>query len=303
LADRENVSVSPQLGYFLLVVTWLSWGFSYPVTAFVLTSLDVWSSRLVVMSGAAVALLLLGRLQGASLAVPRSHWPDLIIAALCNMAIFQICMTYGIQLLSAGRTSVIVYTMPLWASIFAVFLLGERLTWPRIVAMGLGLVGLGVLVGQDLSHLRNAPLGAGLTLLSAVAFGLGIVWMKRRRWQNDMTVLAGWQLVIALIPISLIWAVSDAKFSLPAITGESWLAIAYLVFIANALAYFSWFRVIAAFPATVSGIGAMAVPVVGVLSSAWLLDEIIGWREWTALGLIIGALAVNLASTLQRRPV
>ncbi|MBT7976859.1 MAG: DMT family transporter, partial [Rhodospirillaceae bacterium] len=148
MAGRENVTVSAQLGYSLLVTTWLCWGFSYPVTAFVLTSLDVWSSRLLVMGGAAAALLSLGRLQGASLSVPRSHWPDLIIAALCNMAIFQICMTYGIQLLSAGRTSVIVYTMPLWAGIFAVFLLGERMTWPRVVAMILGLVGLGVLVGQ-----------------------------------------------------------------------------------------------------------------------------------------------------------
>jgi drug/metabolite transporter (DMT)-like permease len=298
----DTESVSPQLGYILLVTTWLCWGFSYPATSFVLETMDIWSSRLLVMAAAAIVLLALGWSQGASLSVPRSHWPDLIVAALCNMAIFQICMTYGVQLLSAGRTSVIVYTMPLWASIFAVFILGERLTWPRVMAMGLGLAGLGVLVGQDLSHLRNAPLGAGLTLLSAVAFGLGTVWMKRRRWQNDPTILAGWQLVIAIVPVSLIWALSDAKVSLPEITIESWLAIAYLVFIANALAYFSWFRVVAVFPAAVSGIGAMAVPVVGVLASAWLLDERIGWREWTALGLIVGALAVNLASTLHRRP-
>ncbi|MDA1098828.1 MAG: DMT family transporter [Proteobacteria bacterium] len=297
----ETANVSPRLGYILLVTTWLCWGFSYPATAFVLETMDVWSSRLLVMTAAAIVLLLLGRMQGAPLSVPRSHWPDLIIAALCNMAVFQICMTFGVQLLSAGRTSVIVYTMPLWASVFAVFLLGERLTWPRVVAMGLGLVGLGVLVGQDLSHLRNAPLGAGLTLLSAVAFGLGTVWMKRRRWQNDPTVLAGWQLVIAIVPVALIWAFSDATLSLPAITTESWFAIAYLVFIANALAYFSWFRVVAAFPATVSGIGAMAVPVIGVLGSAWLLDEVIGWRELIALGMIISAIAVNLASTLQNR--
>jgi len=299
---KETANVTPGLGYILLVTTWLCWGFSYPATAFVLETMDVWSSRLLVMTAAAVVLLVLGRLQGASLSVPRSHWPDLIIAAMCNMAIFQVCMTFGVQLLSAGRTSVIVYTMPLWASIFAVFLLGERLTWPRVIALGLGLVGLGVLVGQDLSHLRNAPLGAALTLLSAVAFGLGTVWMKRRRWQNDPTVLAGWQLVIAIVPLGLIWALSDAKVSLPDVTMESWLAIAYLVFIANALAYFSWFRVVAVFPAAVSGVGAMAVPVVGVLASAWLLDEKIGWREWIALSLIIGALAINLASTLQRRP-
>ena len=302
MAGRETASVSPQLGYFLLVTTWLCWGISYPVTAFVLRTIDVWSTRLLIMSASAFVLLLVGRLQGATLVVPRGHWPDLIIAALCNMAIFQICMTYGVQLLSPGRTSVIVYTMPLWASIFAVFLLGERLTWPRIIAMGLGLVGLAVLIGQDLSHLRNAPLGAALTLLSAVSFGLGTVWMKRRQWHNDMTVLAGWQLVIALVPVALIWAISDATLSLSAISRESWQALAYLVFIANALAYFSWFRVVAAFPAMVSGIGAMAVPVVGVLSSTWMLGEKVGWREGAALGLVIAAIAVNLASTLRRAP-
>ncbi|MBT3370713.1 MAG: EamA family transporter [Rhodospirillaceae bacterium] len=299
---KSNAPVSPQVGYTLLVTTWLCWGFSYPATAFVLESMDVWSSRVVVMTAAAAVLLVLGRMQGASLAVPRSHWRDLIIAAICNMAIFQICMTYGVQLLSAGRTSVIIYTMPLWAGIFAHFLLGERLTRARFLAMALGLVGLVVLIWQDLSHLRNAPLGAGLTLFAAVFFGLGVVWMKRRLWQNDPTILAGWQLLIGAVPVTLIWSLGDATLSLSSISRESWLAIAYLIIIANALAYFSWFRVIAAFPATVTGIGAMAVPIVGVMASAWLLDEKLGWREWLALALIISALATNLASTLRRAP-
>jgi drug/metabolite transporter (DMT)-like permease len=282
-----------------MVTTWLCWGFSYPATAFVLTSMDVWSSRVVVMSAAAAVLLALGRAQGASLAVPRSHWRDLIIAAICNMAIFQICMTYGVQLLSAGRASVIIYTMPLWAGIFAHFLLGERLSLARFAAMGLGLVGLAVLIWQDLSHLRNAPLGAGLTFVAAVFFGLGVVWMKRRLWQNDPTVIAGWQLFIGAVPVTLIWGLGDITLTPASISADSWLALAYLILIANALAYFSWFRVIAAFPATVTGIGAMAVPIVGVMASAWLLDEQLGWREWLALALIVSALATNLASTLR----
>ena len=81
---------------------------------------------------------------------------------------------------------------------------------------------------------------------------------------------------------------------------ESWLAVGYIIFIANAVAYFAWFRVVAVFPAIVSGISAMAVPVVGVLASAWILGEDIGAREWSSLVLIVGALAINLATTLQR---
>ena len=289
-----------EFGYILMMTTWLCWGFSYPMTAILLRDLDVWSSRFLVIAASAAILLTLGRLQGAKLTVHRSYWLDLIIAGLLNMAIFQVSMTFGIHLLSAGRTSVIVYTMPLWASIFAVFILGERMSWPRVLALVLGLAGLAVLMSQDLSHLRDAPLGASLTLLSAISFGLGTVWMKRRIWQNDPTVLAGWQLAISTLPLALIWGFLDTEISLFSMSLESWLAVGYIIFIANAVAYFAWFRVVAAFPAIVSGISAMAVPVVGVLASAWILGEDIGAREWSSLVLIVGALAINLATTLQR---
>jgi drug/metabolite transporter (DMT)-like permease len=304
MQSNEPAERPPQLSYFLLVTTCLCWGFSYPATAIMLRGIDIWSSRFLIIAVSAVILLGLGRLQGATLSVPRAHWPDLVIAALCNIAIFQICMTYGIQLLSAGRTSVIIYTMPLWASIFAVFILGEKLTRPRMAALGLGLVGLVVLIGQDLSHLRNAPLGAGLTLLAAVTFGLGTVWMKKRAWQNNVTVLAGWQLAIAAVPVGLIWGFNwgfgGLELNIAAISTESRLAIVYQILIANVLAYFAWFRVVAAFPASVTGIGAMAVPLVGVLASAAILGEAIGVNEWIALALIVGALGINLASTLKK---
>ena len=122
--------------------------------------------------------------------------------------------------------------------------------------------------------LQAPALGAGLLSLGILGFATGF-----------MSGLLG---------------LSGASLSPSSISMESWLALAYLILIANALAYFAWFRVIAAFPATVTGIGAMAVPVVGVLASAWLLDERLGWREAVALLLIISALATNLVSTLRR---
>ena len=54
---------------------------------------------------------------------------------------------------------------------------GERLTPPRILALALGLAALIVLMSQDLSRLGNAPLGAALTLMAAISFGFGTVWL------------------------------------------------------------------------------------------------------------------------------
>ena len=286
--------MSTRYGYLLLVIVWLSWGPSYPFTAIVLRSMDVWTSRCLITTAAGILMLALVRAGGRSIAVPRAAWRDLGVAALFNIAVFQIGMTYGVSLLSPGRTSVIVYTMPVWASLFAVGMLGERLTPPRVLALGLGLAALAVLMSQDLSKLGNAPLGAALTLMAAISFGFGTVWMKRRRWQTDPTVLGGWQLLLGAIPIWLIWALLRPDFRWEPLDFEGWFAVLYLALVSNALAYFAWFRVIAIFPAMISGIGTLGVPIVGVLSSAVLVGEAIGWRELTALLLVCSALSLVL---------
>ena len=181
--------MSHRAAYLLLPVVWLSWGFAYPITDVAFREFDVWTSRVLIIVLGAVIMLAVAMLRGASIAVPRGQRFNLAIAALFNISIFHIGMSYGIYLSSPGRTSVIVYTMPLWATLFARLLLGERLTRNRLVALACGLAGLALLVGQDLSHLRNAPLGAALTLLGAMSFGFGTVWMKRCRWDMNMTAV------------------------------------------------------------------------------------------------------------------
>ncbi|MDA1308456.1 MAG: DMT family transporter [Proteobacteria bacterium] len=284
-------------GFLLLVVVWFCWGFSYPSTKLMLQSMDVWTGRALIMGGAGILLLMLAAVMGQSLRVARAHWRDLIIAALLNMTIFQISMTLGVHYFSAGRTVVIVYTMPLWAMLFAWPLLQERPTLARLAALALGLIALVVLMGQDFSGLRDASLGAACTLVGAIAFGLGTVWMKRRAWTNDPTVIAGWQLVLGTLPVIPCWYLFSAETDWAAVSAPSWAGFAFNLIIANVLAYFAWFRVLSTFPASVSGLGTLAVPIVGVLASAALLGEQIGWREITALALIVLALGLNLRST------
>jgi len=290
------------VGVALLAVVWACWGLSYPIMDIALRYIDVWSSRVVVMSLAGVALLGGSALAGRSLAVPRDLWRDLLIAAVFNMSIFQIGMTYGVLLLSPGRTALLVYTMPIWTAILATVLLGERIVPRYVVALGLGIAGILVLMTQDLSQLADAPLGAALTLMAAVSFAIGTILMKRRTWRVDLTVIAGWQLLVGVVPLTLIWLALGARSEWIAMPLEGWLTVAYLGLVANALAYVAWFRVIARFPATVSGLGTLAVPAVGLLTSALIVGERIGWREATSLALIGAALVtVLLWPTIARR--
>ena len=124
---------------------------------------------------------------------------------------FSIGDDFGRAFFSAGRTVVIVYTMPLWAILFAWILLKEIPRRQQLYGLGLGLFGLLFLMGQDFKELPHAYLGATCTLVGAVFFGLGTVWMKRKKWRNNPTVIAGWQLVLGSLPVIPFWFFLERK--------------------------------------------------------------------------------------------
>ena len=53
-------------------------------------------------------------------------------------------------------------------------------------------------------------------------------------------------------------------------------------------------KVVTLLPATAAAVSTLAIPVVGLLSSAWLLGEPVGWREFAALLLVVAAIALVL---------
>jgi drug/metabolite transporter (DMT)-like permease len=289
------------MAFVFLCTVWLTWGLSYPLTAIALAGFDVFTLRTSVQLVGAAALLLQVVAARRRLIVPREAWGDLVVAGLLNMAVFPICMNFGVYLMSPGRASVLVYTMPIWATLFAWPLLGERLTRNRGIALVLGTAAVIVLMSQNLSQLRNAPLGAVLTIGAAMAFGLGTVWLKRRSWPADPSVVAFWQVMIGLVPMAAIWAVVSAPPDLSHAGLPQILSLLFLGIAANGLAYYAWFRLVPMLPASISGISSLAVPCVGVASSTWLANEQLSGRDLTAMALIGAALASVLFEQLWSR--
>ena len=87
-----------------------------------------------------------------------------------------------------------------------------------------------------------------------MAFGLGTVWLKRRRWRANPSAVAFWQLTIGLAPLALIWLAVSFPPDLAAPTRAHWLALLFLGVVSNGVAYFAWFRLVKTVPASVSGL-------------------------------------------------
>ncbi len=278
----------------LLATLWLAWGIAYPVMGFAMAAVDPLSLRTAVMVLAGALLLGYAAFTAKRLMVPRAVWRDLAISAFCNMTICQMGITFGVYYVGAGRSSVLMYTMPLWAALFARLLLGDPITPRRRLALALGAASVAALLAQNLPQVRNAPLGVIANLVAAIGFGFGTVWTKRTAWPLDLTALVGWQLLVGAVPLALVWSVVQPPLDLARLDQAHWAAFAYMTLIGNVVAYLVWFRLVDRLPTTVIGIGSLVVPCVGVLSSAILVNEAIRPTDLVALALVCSALVLVL---------
>lgn len=282
----------PPLGVVLLIFLSIFWGTNWPMMKIGLREIPVWTFRTLCLFLGGFGVLGMAKTNRLRLTIPRSElWP-LILVSLLNITGWHLCSAYGLIYMDAGRAVIVGYTMPVWASILGIFILGERLTLARSIGLVLGIAGLLILIGPDLGGLGSTPLGALFMLGAAVTWAGGTVFLKYFRWTMPITVLAGWQLILGGIPVIIGALILEPMTVLLRVSWQAALATGYVILIGNIFCYWAWIKVVDLFPASVASIGTLAIPVIGVLSSAAVLGEPIGFGEIAALILVVMALSV-----------
>jgi len=273
-----------------LVVTVL-WGLNWPAMKVAVTAIDPWTFRTMVLVTAAATLFAIARAQGRRIALPR-HLRLAILLPAVTVTGWHMFSAYGLTFIGGGRAVIVAFTMPLWTMLLSLWWLDERPTWRRVAALGLGLVGLALLMLDEVAAMRAAPVGVLLMLAAAFSWAIGTVAVKARDWRVSPLVLTAWQLVIAVIPIAAVWAWRGVPFEPATIGPGAWFAFAYTTFVAMVFCFCSYSRFVTLLPATVAAIGVMAIPAVGLVGSAVLLGEPMGWVEVAALALVVGGQAL-----------
>ncbi len=284
----------PVAGYLLLAALGLFWGLNWPAIKLSVTEITVWWFRAISVGGGALSILTIALITTGSMLPQRQEVRQLLICSVFVVLGWHLCTGYGVLLMPAGRASIIAYLMPVVASVLAVPVLGERLTWPKIAGLFLGMAGLAVLIGPDLADLKTAPIGALFMVGAACCWGIGTVLFKKFTWTSPLTVITGWQLLIGFCVIAPGAALSEPLPDFGALSTTAVLAMIYLIALPMTFCQWAYLKVVTLFPAAIAAIGTLAVPIVGVFSSALILGEPIGWVEFTAMLLICAALVVVL---------
>jgi len=192
----------------------------------------------------------------------------------------------------AGKTSVLLYTMPFWVLVLAWPILGERIQGVQWIAAILALSGLlFILAPLNL----NSDLGSkGLALLSGISWAMSVIVAKRLRQKTnlDLLSLTAWQMLFGSIPLVVIALLLP---SLPIVWSSSFIgALIYNVIPGSAVAWLLWLYVLSRLSAGVASLGMLSNPVVGVLTAWVQLGERPGLAE--SLGMLLIGSALVLLS-------
>ena len=198
--------------------------------------------------------------------------------------------TVALLMTDVVRATMLFYLTSIWSSLIGWYWLSEQLSRARIVATGLGLLGLFLLVsgGGDVAR----PLGIGdlLALLSGIAWAIGASCIKR--WPDApvllqtagmLTVTTLFALLFGLIVFGLQFPTSQAVWqSLPILVGASWFLLVPSAVLIMAISK-------RLFPGRV-GILMMSEVFVAIFSATLLLpQEVMSLLQWTGGVAIIAA--------------
>lgn len=276
-----------------VAVLTLIWGCNWPVLKMGVAEIAPLTFRTITLLFAALGMLTVSRLSGDSVRVPRPLWGKLATLAFFNITGWNALVLFGVQQLPAGRSAILAYTMPIWTVLISLPLLHEPLSGRKIAGLVLGMIGMALLLGDDIRHLQRTPAAALLILGASMLWALGTVLLRKWKLPLPQNTLSGWMLLLGWVPLAL----AAPLFSphLPeALSGRAWFAILYNIFLAGTIAHWAWFTLARTLPVAVSSMSSLPVPIVGVFAGMIVLGERPGAAEWAALAFVIAAMYLVL---------
>lgn len=289
-------SRSRSVGFLCLLVTAIGWGLNWPAMKFLLTQWPPLFARGSAGMAAALVLAALAAWRGDRLMVPRQYRAKIVLAALINVFVWMGFSTLALGWLAAGQAALLVYTMPVWTTLLAWPLRGERPGMRTVLGLTLCSVGLLTLFGSSSLALRMDQLpGILFALAAALLFALSTVKSSAALPIAPLTSLV-WQLVIGCAPM-LAYGVLFEHPDWHALTPLGWSLMAYMTVVPMGLCFLTWFAALRRLPPATASIATLLTPVVGVLAAALILGEPFGIKEMLALALTIGGLGLVLRRT------
>lgn len=290
--------------YLLLGSVVLSLGFNWPIIAMGVDVIPpLWLMTYRFWGGALVGFAM-NALAGQRASFPRQDWKIVPIIGILRLAVIYVLTFYALQFLPPGRSGILVWTGTLWTVPIAMFFLRERMSRLQIGGLTVGMVGLVMVLDPGTLSVAEPKIVWGYAMLMSAALSVAwtSVYIRAHKWGANALASTPWQLLAGGIP-SLI-----AALAVEGIPDTRWtwglaLIVVYQATLATPLAVWGQLEAFRRLPAISVNLTLMATPVVGLLSSWWLVDEQLTLGVVLGLALLTAGVAANLLGDPHIRPV
>jgi drug/metabolite transporter (DMT)-like permease len=224
----------------LLIVLSASGFGAVPIFASMATSAGARLLNVLAWRYAIGALLLMVAAGGMRmLRVPARQLLGVLVLAGGAQAFIAFTSLSALDYMPAAPLSFLFYTYPAWVAVLAAVRGSERLTRPRLLALGLSLAGIAIMVGAPAAR-GLQPTGVALALVSAFAYALYIPligWYQQQIAETAVAVYAALGAGVFLFGIDVITGGISARMNLAA-----WEAVLALAVWSTVVAFLAFLR-------------------------------------------------------------
>ncbi len=230
-------SYKPHLALVAVQLFFGTWPIIGKLVLRVLPSTGLVAFRIV---GAAIAFVILRRIVGGSLRIPRrSDYARLALYSLLGVVLNQFLYVKGLALSTAINATILGTTIPI-ATLLVSLLLGYERASARVL-FGMAIAAAGVLylvnpLHADLSH--DKIIGNLLLVLNTFAFGAYIAISQDMIKRYGALTVITWVFIFASLAALPIGSYQLASTPLSHLGAHVWLAVAYIILVPTVGAYY-----------------------------------------------------------------
>ena len=262
-------------------------------------------------------------------------FPPLLLGALRFMAVvfpaiffikrpnisFKLLLVYGLTIsfgqfaflftslavgMPAGLASLLLQVQAFFTVLLAALVQHEKIRPHNLLAIAISLLGLFIInANADAGH--PIPfLGLVFIFLAAFSWSTGNIVIKQAKNVNMLSLVV-WGATIPIIPFLLCsWIFEGGNLMVTSLQSATFTGIASIVYLsygATLVGDVLWGRLLGKHPVRLIAPLTLLVPVVGLLSATWVLDEKLSTLQWLGGAVVMLGLIVNVFGPRLRKLV
>ena len=294
------MALSVPLGAVLVsIVIHSLWGGNPVAVKFSLLAFPPLTTAFLRFSVGIACIALWAHWRGIRLLPEKGEWRSLWVAA--GLFSVQIAlMNVGFHHTSGAMGSVLIATNPLFAVMFAHFLIsGDRMTPAKALGLAVAMAGTSVALfaDVDLAVLDFGAIGNWIVLSSALLLGFRLTLSARFVRRIEPTKVAMWQMALSL-PLFGAGALMLEEIAWDRVDAAPIAGLLYQGVVIAGVGFTVSYHLMKHYTPSVMMSFNFVSPVAGVLFSAWLLGDRVGTPLLAGMGLV----AVGLYLVARRSP-